>query len=93
MSIGFSGFAATEDGFHALWDRFQTRALQKLDTVSKQPHPIVLWTSSLTEKGRVDKFLSNSRYIIQIWTKAKDEIIAELINKGFQVIFSNYDVL
>lgn len=89
----FSGLKNDEDAFHQLWDKFQTRALEKLDSVSKQPHQIVLWTSSLTEKGRVDKFLNNARYIIQIWTTGKDEIIAELINKGFQVIISNYDAL
>ncbi|XP_054264214.1 chitooligosaccharidolytic beta-N-acetylglucosaminidase-like isoform X1 [Macrosteles quadrilineatus] len=82
-----------EDGFHRLWDKFQTRALQQLDSVSQEEHPIVLWTSSLTEKGRVEKFLDNSRYIIQIWTTGNDAIIAELVNKGFRVIFSNYDAL
>lgn len=89
----FSNFKNDEEGLHGLWDRFQTKALQKLDSVSKEPYQIVVWTSSLTEKGRVDKYLDNSRYIIQIWTTGKDETIAELVNKGFRVIFSNYDVL
>uniref|UniRef100_A0A1B6G0T4 Beta-hexosaminidase n=1 Tax=Cuerna arida TaxID=1464854 RepID=A0A1B6G0T4_9HEMI len=82
-----------EDGLHQLWNIFQTKALEKLDSVSRNPHKIVVWTSSLTEKGRVDKYLDKERYIIQIWTTGKDEIIAELVNKGFQVIFSNYDAL
>lgn len=61
--------------------------------MSVEPHQIVMWTSSLTEKGRVEKYLDKNRYIIQIWTTGKDEIIAELVNNGFRVIFSNYDAL
>ena len=29
--------------------------------------------------------------MIQIWTTGEDSVISELINKGYQVIFSNYD--
>ena len=53
--------------------------------------PIILWTNSLTEKGRVDQYLSNKDYVIQIWTTGKDEVIKELLDKNYKVIFSNYD--
>ena len=42
-------------------------------------------------QGHVEKYLSNEDYVIQIWTTGKDEVIRELIDKDYQVIFSNYD--
>lgn len=81
------------DGFHQLWSMFQNRSLEMLDSVSSRYHPIVLWTSALTEIGHVDKYLDKDRYIIQIWTTGYDKVIAELVRKGFRVIFSNYDAL
>lgn len=80
-------------GFLELWSYFQNRALSILDSVSSQEHAIVLWTSKLTKDGHVEKYLNNSRYIVQIWTKGDDPEIAELINYNFSVIFSNYDAL
>lgn len=81
------------DGFHELWSMFQNRSVEMLDSVSSRQHPIILWTSSLTEIGHVDKYLDKSRYVIQIWTTGYDKVIPELVRKGFRVIFSNYDAL
>ena len=53
--------------------------------------PGILWTSHLTEAGRVDRFLNTSQYIIQVWTTGHDPLIAELLQKGYRLIFSNYD--
>lgn len=83
----------TDEDFHKLWANFQSRAADIHEKVAGKPKKIVLWTSTLTEKGKVDKYLDNKRYIIQIWTLGTDPLIAELINKGFPVIFSNYDAL
>lgn len=81
------------EGFHQLWSMFQNRALKTLDSVSSRQHSIVLWTSTLTEIGHVDKYLDKSRYIIQIWAAGRDKVIPELVRKGFKVIFSNHDAL
>merc|ERR1711874_954662 len=51
----------------------------------------ISFRSGQREKGHVEKFLSNQEYIIQIWTTGKDEVIKELIEKDYKVIFSNYD--
>jgi len=45
----------------------------------------------LTEDGHADRFLDPSRYIIQIWTTATDQSIAELYKQGYKLIMSNYD--
>jgi hexosaminidase len=90
---GFRNLSRTEEGYHHLWSIFQERALSILEKVSGKQRPVILWTSTLTEKNTVDKYLSNKKYIIQIWTKGDDAVIGELLKKGFRVIFSNYDAL
>jgi len=77
-----------------LWDMFQKKAYTKLvEANSNKEIPVVLWTSHLTAQGSVDKYLDKDKYIIQIWANSNDQVIAELVNKGFRVIFSNYDAL
>ena len=53
--------------------------------------PAILWTNTMTEGGRVEKFLPKDDYIIQIWTTGTDESINDIISKGYKTIFSNYD--
>jgi len=77
-----------------LWDMFQKRAYRKVVEANRGKEiPVVIWTSHLTKQGSVEKYLDNDTYIIQIWTEGSDKVIAELVNKGFRVIFSNYDAL
>jgi len=88
------GMGQTVDDYMQLWDMFQKRAYMKVvEANGGKEIPVVLWTSHLTEKGLVDKYLDKNKYIIQIWTTGRDRVIAELVNKGFRVIFSNYDAL
>jgi len=91
MNVNYHG-NRSEGAFIKLWDRFQTKAYEKLKQANgNKDMPIVLWTSHLTEKGYVDKYLDKDRYIIQIWTTGKDALIEELYNKKYRLIFSNYD--
>jgi len=85
------GKTGTEEDLLELWKSFQERAAEKVYEAADKKLPLILWTNSLTEKGRVERFLSNKEYIIQIWTTGTDAVIKELIDKDFQVIFSNYD--
>jgi hexosaminidase len=88
------GMGQTDDDYLQLWDIFQQRAYNTMvEANGNREIPIVLWTSHLTQKGAVEKYLDNQKYIIQIWTNGSDEVIAELVNKGFRVIFSNHDAL
>jgi hexosaminidase len=88
------GLGQTDDDYLKLWDMFQKRAYMKVvEANGGKEIPVVLWTSTLTAEGAVDKYLNNKTYIIQIWTAGNDSVIAELVNKGFRVIFSNYDAL
>jgi len=85
------GKTGTEEELLELWKNFQDQAAEKVYAAAGKKLPLILWTNSLTEKGQVEKFLSNQEYIIQIWTTGKDAVIKELIDKDFKVIFSNYD--
>ncbi|KAG7159965.1 Chitooligosaccharidolytic beta-N-acetylglucosaminidase-like 6 [Homarus americanus] len=80
------------DAYYDQWGVFQEKAYQLLTTVNKAVQVTgILWSSGLTGKERVERYLSNSKYIIQIWTKGSDPVIAELLRKNYRVIFSNYD--
>jgi len=85
------GLVGTEDELLQLWNDFQEQAKQKVYVANGDKLPVILWTSRLTENGDVDKFLNKDDYVIQIWSGGDDQVISELINKGFKVIFSNSD--
>jgi hexosaminidase len=85
------GKVGTEEDLIGLWDQFQFRAAEEVYKAWDSRPPLILWTSRLTEKGEVQKYLSKEDYIIQIWTGGEDSVISELINKGYRVIFSNSD--
>lgn len=83
--------SGSEDDILELWRTFQRRAFQLVVQANKgQRIPAILWTNTMTERG-VEKFLPKDDYIIQIWTKGKDHSIADVINKGYKTIMSNYD--
>ena len=81
----------TEDDILELWRSFQRRAFRLVAEANQgERMPAILWTNTMTEKG-AEKFLTKDDYIIQIWTTGEDHSIADVINKQFKTIFSNYD--
>ncbi|KAK5648924.1 hypothetical protein RI129_003816 [Pyrocoelia pectoralis] len=87
------GWGTTEEDFIKLWNHFQTQALERFDKHTKEKLPIIMWTSTLTKKEYVEKYLPKDRYIIQVWTAKNDPEIFELLKKGYRLILSNYDAL
>jgi len=85
------GKSGSEEELLELWKNFQNKAASKVYKAAGKKLPLILWTNSLTEKGHVEKYLSNEDYVIQIWTTGEDAVIRELIDKDYKVIFSNYD--
>lgn len=82
-----------EVDFMRLWGHFQDNALERVDRAVNEKLPIIMWTSRLTDVPYVDEYLDKSRYIIQIWTTATDGKIQDLLERGYQLIMSNYDAL
>ncbi|XP_063709245.1 chitooligosaccharidolytic beta-N-acetylglucosaminidase-like [Culicoides brevitarsis] len=87
------GLGLTKSDFMKLWGEFQEKALERFDKVAKKRIPAILWTSLLTEKPYLMDYLNKERYIIQIWTDAKDPQVKAILENGFKVIISNYDAL
>lgn len=79
--------------FFKLWNKFQARAYLKLKAANGgKDKQAILWTSDLTKKNNLDQF-DNKNYIIQNWNSKDDtKTVSDLINAGFRVIFSHYDV-
>ena len=53
--------------------------------------PGILWNSELVEGKTAEQFVNKDKYIIQIWTTGHHELIPEVLEKGYNVIMSNYD--
>lgn len=60
------GWGLEESDFMKLWGHFQDNALARVDKVSKEKVPIVMWTSRLTDVPYVDQYLDKERYFIQV---------------------------
>ena len=82
----------TDESYYDKWSNFQNRAFEAFTRANSDVEiPGIVWTSHLTEKNTTDKYLDRNKYIIQIWSTGEDPLIAELLQKNFRVIFSNYD--
>lgn len=87
------GWGRTEADFMKLWNVFQSEALRRFNRQRVKDIPIIMWTSTLTKADYVQKYLPNDKYIIQVWTTGQDPQIAELLERGYKLILSNYDAL
>ena len=89
-----NNYSITDDGFIDLWGLFQTKNYEKLKATQASPLPQgMIWTSTLTEANYISKYISPEDYIIHIWTLKTDPHIKDLLDRGFKLIFSNYDEL
>ena len=84
------GKRRTTDDFIEFWNMFLVRAVERLKKINSNI-PLILWSNKMTEPEYLSKYLDNKTYIIQLWNKANDKSTANILNKGFRVIFSNYD--
>ena len=81
-----------DENMFRLWQEFQINATKRLQS-STPKKKIVLWTSSLTERPDSIRTLPPDNHIIQIWLSSREPGIADLIERGYEVIFSNSDGL
>ncbi len=91
------GIPRTEEGFIKIWSNFMnesTHAVRRAVPADK-PVDYVVWTSHLTQAEYIDN-ISPDNYTVHIWTDGadvEDPQIKLLADKGYQMIFSNYDAL
>ncbi len=87
-----NGKKRTEKDFMDLWKIFLDKTAERFKEANNNTEKLMmLWTSHMTFPKYLERYLDKSKYIIQIWTKQTNSDIANLINKGFRVVFSNYD--
>lgn len=87
------GWGRSEADFMKIWNLFQSQALERFNKHTTSKVPIIMWTSTLTQEQYVEQYLPKEDYIIQIWTTGSDAQIQQLLDKGYKLILSNYDVL
>lgn len=85
------GWNVEKEDFIKLWDYFQNRALKIWENLSNSK--IILWSSSLTQANNVEEILDKNKYIIHYWGEGKDPDLKNLLEKGYNIIMSNYDRL
>ncbi|XP_045602908.2 chitooligosaccharidolytic beta-N-acetylglucosaminidase [Procambarus clarkii] len=87
-----AGLGRSAESFYKLWADFQKSAYHLLSeaNLGKQI-PGILLNSRLTEMDSAESHLDPQHYIIQLWTTEGNQTIKNLLQKGFRVIFSNYD--
>lgn len=60
------GLELNTTGFMELWGYFQQKALERLNKITGNAVPVILWTSTLTGKDYVEKHIDKEKYIIQV---------------------------
>lgn len=91
--VSEKNWSRTEEDFVKLWDIFQSKALERVYKNTNAKIPIIMWTSTLTKKDYVEKYLPKETYVIQIWTLGNDQQIQDLLERDYRLILSNYDAL
>jgi len=91
--MGKKGIARDEEGFMQLWDEYQVEALKRFKKANGgKLKDMVLWTSHMTEPQFL-KYLDPKIYTVQYWEHGENKQLPNLVNKGFNVIMSNYNDL
>ncbi|XP_056632229.1 probable beta-hexosaminidase fdl isoform X2 [Diorhabda sublineata] len=78
---------------HDLWGEFTVKALNKLTAANggkKIPH-VILWSSKLTKRPYLTKYLDKSQIVVQSWGGSQWSDTPDLIADGYKVIISHVD--
>jgi len=83
-----------ERDYMELWDDFIVRSSAKIyEANNNKELPLIMWSSHITSKEYLNKYLDPKKHIIQIWTSTKDKNVPNIVKSGFKTIFSTYDTL
>ncbi|XP_049818252.1 probable beta-hexosaminidase fdl isoform X3 [Aethina tumida] len=78
---------------HDLWGDFTLKALAKLESANggkKIPH-VVLWSSNLSKRPYLTKYLNKDNVVIQSWGASQWPDTTDLNSDGYRVIISHVD--
>ena len=87
------GRGREEEDFMFLWSDYLKRSVKKIKEAGMTNPNLVYWTNGLTKPENIHH-LDPKLFTIQIWSNSKDfsdNTIKTVAEKGFKMIFSNYD--
>lgn len=78
---------------HDTWGEFTLQAIRRLEKANgaKAISNIIVWSSDLTKKPYVDKYLDKNKIIVQIWGGSTWPETSDLLSDGYRVIISHVD--
>lgn len=78
---------------HDTWGEFTVRAIKTLQQANdgKSMSNIIMWSSDLTKKPYVEKYLNKKKIIVQIWGGSTWPETTDLLADGYRVIISHVD--
>ncbi|KRF82242.1 uncharacterized protein Dvir_GJ18889, isoform B [Drosophila virilis] len=88
----------SEASFLRLWSQFHQRNLNAWDSINqrmypsvREPKPVILWSSRLTDPETIEQLLPKERFIIQTWVSALDPLNRNLLQRGYRLLISTKD--
>lgn len=89
------GYDLSEQSFLRLWSQFHQKNLNSWDEINermypdiKEPKPVIIWSSHLTNPKYIEAYLPKERFIIQTWVESTDALNRELLQRGYRLIVS-----
>lgn len=78
---------------HDTWGEFTLKAIKHLEKANgaKPISSIIVWSSDLTKKPYIDKYLDKNKIIVQIWGGSSWPESQDLLSDGYRVIMSHVD--
>ncbi|XP_017871691.1 PREDICTED: chitooligosaccharidolytic beta-N-acetylglucosaminidase [Drosophila arizonae] len=92
------GYDLSQESFLRLWSQFHQRNVKAWDDINlqmypsvREPKPVILWSSKLTDPENIEQMLPKERFIIQTWVAAQSPLNRELLRKGYRILISTKD--
>lgn len=87
------GRGKNEEDFIFIWNHFLQESVKRIKKAGMEKPKLVLWNNGMTRTEHIH-LLDPEVFAIQLWTNSRDLgdlTIKTVAEKGFQMIFSNYD--
>lgn len=78
---------------HDTWGEFTLQAIKRLEVANngRSIPNIIMWSSDLTKRPYIDRFLNKHRTIVQTWGGSNWPETSDLLDDGYRVIISHVD--
>ena len=87
------GKGREEEDFIFIWNHFLQESVRRIKNAGMDEPKLVLWNNGMTKAEHIH-LLDPNIFAIQLWTNSRDlsdQTIKTVAERGFKMIFSNYD--